>query len=368
MWGLGLPALFALNIHRDIAISRLTYTWAPVQWRTFHATLTTDGNIEAASVKNVKAEMDGAVQTVLAQEGQRVQQGQPLIEFSSTQAAFDITRKSAQCRSLEADIQKLRKRLDAQKKLSKRGGITRSSIEETVQSIEALKSQFATALKERAAAQKKLRELHVRAPVTGTVLNITAKGGTVVMTGDPLWTMTDESKFIFRTKVDNAHIRKISVGQSADLTLDGLQAETLNGVVKSIGPQGAVTIEIPNDKKLSLVNNAAGHATFHFDGIASALTVPLKAVEETADGESWLTVRTRRGWMSHRRVKLGQASDDWVQVVNGLDEGDSVGVLSTDITAAGADAIADGGDSDSIDASSRSKNRSSLDHSFTNKP
>jgi RND family efflux transporter MFP subunit len=357
LWCVGLPALLALNIHRDLGISKLAYNWVSVQRQNFHTTLSTAGTIEAASILNVKADIDGAVQTTLAQEGQSVHPGQVLIEFSPTEAALEWSRKNDQCRSLEASIHKFRKRL-----------IKRSSREETRQLIETLKSKLKTALADRLIAQRKLRDLRVRASVPGTVLKVTAKNGAVIMMGEPLLVMTDESKFIVRTKVDDASVRKISLGQIVDVTADAFPAETLKGQVKSIGALGAVVIDIVNPKRLAFTHNSTGRVTFHFEDIANAMAVPLRSVDKKENGQAWLMVQTKFGWVRPRRVTLGRTSDEFVQVVRGLEDGESVGVLSMDITDAGADATEAGGDSASMAASSRSKNLSNRDHSSTNKP
>ncbi len=368
LWGIALPGLIALNLMRDVSTSNLIYRWSPVKRETFHSTLTVKGTFEAATILNMKATQDGAVENIFVQEGQTVRAGQVLIEFSRTQALLETQQKNAQCKTIEAEIHKTRKRLETQKKLLRNGAISPSYIDETTRSIESLKEKFNAAEALRLSSQKKLEELRVRAPFAGTILSVTAQPAAVMMTGEPLLVIADNSKFIFRTKVDDKNIRKTALGQIVQITTDAGDSQPMKGTVKSIGAQGMVVIDIVDAKKNPLWRNNSGQAVFRFEDIPNVLAAPMQAVIKNENGQTFIVVRNKWGWVRQRRVTLGRTSEESVQVLKGLEDGESVGVLSIDMTEAGADATTAGGDSASMDSSSSSKNRSSRDHSLINNP
>jgi RND family efflux transporter MFP subunit len=366
LWGLALPGLIALNLMRDVSISKLTYRWSPVTRQTFHIALTVPGTFEADAALNIKAAYDGEISAVPVKTGDVVRFGQKLISFSSTAASLDLQSKTAKCKTIETNLRKARKRLETQKKLWKVAAISRSYINDTIRIIESLKDKWSVAEAERVATLKKWKALSVRSPLANaTVLAVSARPGAVVMSGEPLITLSDNTKLLLRVKIDAENVRKISLGQTALITS---QDGKTQGKVKAIGAQGMVSIEILDAQFTASHPNGAAQATLQLEDIPDAMAVPKQAVTNQDDHRGIVMVRTKRGWTRPRKVLLGRASDKYIQVLGGLEDGDWIGALSTDITAAGVDATDDGGESISIDSSSFSKKRSSRDQSLTNKP
>ena len=181
--------------------------------------------------------------------------------------------------------------------------------------------------------------------------------------------IADNSKFIFQTKLDDKNVLRLALGQSAQITSDTDDKQPMKGVdqIHRRARSGRHRYG-RRAKKFYCAATIPEEAAFRFEDIPNVLAAPTHAVIKNESGQTFIVVRNKWGWVRQRRVTLGRTSDEFVQVVKGLEDGESVGVLSIDMTEAGAEATEAGGDSASIDSNSRSKNRSSRDHSLTNKP
>jgi RND family efflux transporter MFP subunit len=368
LWCVGLPALLALNVHRDMMATQRDYRWLPVTHGHFYATQTVPGMIETSTQIDIKADRDGAVEKTTVAPGQEVRQGQTIIEFSRVKVRVDVDQKNQECAAYDADIRKYRKRLETQKKLLRRNAIDPSYLSQTRRLIEENKQKLETARQERKKILEQARGLSVRAPFNGTMLVINVKDGQVVMAGDTLARVADNAHLIFRGKVDDKTLRRVALGEVALVTADGDQKQATEAVVGTPDQPGMLRLEISGGKKTSLRPGTPAHALVRTDDTSDAIAAPLKAVLRDKDDETFIMVRNKWGWVRRRPVTLGPKSEELVQVLKGLELGDAVGLPSTDTTDAGAEFSSAGGDSTSMDTSSVSKNRSSRDHSLTNKP
>ena len=172
------------------------------------------------------------------------------------------------------------------------------------------------------------RTVTLRAPVTGIVLEKLVQEGQRVMAGEPLLRIADLSTIWVEGEVFERDLPYVRVGQPATVDLQALPGETREGPITYVYPTldpstrtARVRVELPNPR---LALKPGMYATLRFAAPAdTALTVPRSAVLVT--GERALAFLKRPdGAYEPRPVVVGRTSEDRLEILRGLEAGDSV--------------------------------------------
>ena len=176
---------------------------------------------------------------------------------------------------------------------------------------------------------KPSRALTLRSPVTGVVLEKPALQGMRFMPGETLFKITDLSTVWLTAEVFEQDLGLVHVGQNAQVTINAYPGKTFNGKVAFVSPTvnpqtrtAQIRIELPNP--IGLLKPAM-YASIELEaaGKTQALAIPASAVLNSGSRQTVL-VELAEGRFEPRPVKLGKQSGDYVQVVEGLAEGEKV--------------------------------------------
>jgi membrane fusion protein, copper/silver efflux system len=172
------------------------------------------------------------------------------------------------------------------------------------------------------------RTITLRAPVTGVVIDKVVTQGQRVMAGDPVLRIADLSKVWVEGDVFERDLPSVRVGQLASVDFQARPGEARSSRISFVYPTldrttrtARVRVELPNP---GLVLKPGMYATLRFTPTAdTALTVPRSAVLVT--GERALAFLKRSdGAYEPRPVVLGRTTEDRVEILRGLEAGDSV--------------------------------------------
>ena len=128
--------------------------------------------------------------------------------------------------------------------------------------------------------------------------------------------------------IDELDIPMVEPGQTVTVYADALSGVALSGVVEKIAPLGNTETSVTMydvyvqlrgevDSRLKSGMNVTGEILV--SNVQNALLIPAEALISTGDG--W-TVQLQDG--SYAAVELGVTTDNQVQIVAGLSEGDVV--------------------------------------------
>ncbi|HYE36920.1 efflux RND transporter periplasmic adaptor subunit [Methylocaldum sp.] len=271
--------------------------------RRFHAvTLKFDGYIEKLHVNAT---------------GQSVKKGQPLFELYSP----DLV--SAQNDYLIAR--------NSQSALNNANPRTQAEMENLVQSsLERLRYWGISETEIRRLEQQAevQRNLVIRSPVSGVVMEKMAVAGMRAMAGEALFKLADLSSIWIIAEVFEQELGLISAGQTVRVRLDAYPGRTFDGKVTFIYPTlnpetrtVRVRIELPNPQGLL---KPMMYAHVELAGTArQALAIPQSSVLEGGKRTQVLVDRGE-GRFEPRIVRLGTRGDEWVEVLEGLKAGENV--------------------------------------------
>lgn len=190
-----------------------------------------------------------------------------------------------------------------------------------------------------------IASMSVKAPRAGTVVHIANWRGEKRKIGDTVWNaerlleIPDLDAMRAEGEIDEAESGAVAAGQKVSLRLDAHPDLPLSGTIEKVrravqrrtadDPARVVRVDV----LLAATDPAKMRPGMRFTGsvetgrVASALVVPIAAVEPRAEGT---VVRLRRlGRIVERAVVLGPRSREKAQVLEGLSEGDRVVVGTT---------------------------------------
>ena len=284
-------------------------------------TVRASGRVELDESRNysVTAKFEGYIERLhVNTSGQPVGRGQPLFEVYSPELV------SAQ-REYAIAAQGVGK-------LSEAGGEAQSAMRQLAEaSLQRLKNWDISDEQIKALAQSgnSKRTLTFRSPVAGIVTEKKAVQGMRFMPGETLFQVADVSSLWILADVFEQDIAAVNVGQKAKIRINAFPGESFEGRVAYVYPTlkaetrtVPVRIELANPKG-RLKPAMFAEVEIPVAGATSVVTVPNSAVIDSGKRQV-VIVQLAEGRFEPRPVKLGARGGDFVQVLEGVKEGEQV--------------------------------------------
>ena len=289
-------------------------------------TTTVAGILSPIRTIGVNAQLGGALLSVRVEEGDLVREGQVLAEI-------DAREIRAQLRSAEANLELAKSTVERSERLFEGRVVTAAEFERD-------KAAHASAQASVDALRLRLAYAQVRAPTSGVITAKRAEAGDVVSAQARLFTVADVSILVALIQVSELDISGLSVGQSADVTVDAFGPAHFPGKIRRIFPAAdSVTRMVPVEVALSgpevrqLKPGYLARVTVQLGERPGILLAPVSSIVGTRDARAVYVIHD--GKAERRQVRIGQSTAESVEVLEGLTEGDSVVI-------AGADQLRDG--------------------------
>ena len=209
-------------------------------------------------------------------------------------------------------------------------------------------------------AENTMDNYTITAPISGTIIQKNVQAGETVG-GDSTTAATamciihDLSYLEMTLNVDELQILSMQVGQNVQIKADAIPDQTFNGVVTNVSSAGTTTsgtttypVTIRIDDYGQLLPGMNATAEIVVDSVQDALSIPNAAVIRgsyvlvTADSPSAanaVTDMTAPEGYVYVRVRTGISDDDYIQVLEGLEEGDTVAYDASSVSSSGYGAM-----------------------------
>ena len=273
--------------------------------------------LEAEKEAQVLARVTGVVKSLLAEEGDLVKKGDPLLLIENDEYRFRVEQATATTVNLR----------------SRYGRLEQMVAEElaTEEEIQASRSDLASAEAEEGLARLSLSYTTVTAPFSGSVTQRLVNVGHNVSNGDPLFVMADFDPLLAKVHVPSREFKRLQKDQTVQLVLDS-NGVRLDGRIKLISPvidpaSGTIkiTVEVP-DYPLGTRPGEFAQVQIVTEKRDNSTLVPRSAVL-TDKGESIVYVPVPSGedlTAERRIVEVGFTDDLNVQILSGLNPGDTI--------------------------------------------
>ncbi|MFG6441325.1 efflux RND transporter periplasmic adaptor subunit [Roseateles sp. LKC17W] len=308
------------------------------------------GVLQARTKVDVGAQVSGQIQTIHVQLGQQVKKGELLVSLDPELARSDVAQAEASLAQARAQLDASRVDADAARRELARqrrllaGQATAATEAERAETelakIEAaLRGQAATLARlEAELDNRKLRLSYTRitAPMDGTVVSLPVQAGQTVIAVQVtpvMLTLADLDTITVRTKVPEADIQAIKVGQVARFSTLSGEGKRYEGKLRVIQPVPEragnavfynVLFEVDNRDR-ALFSDMTVQVDIETGSAKQVPAMPIVALGERGkDGRFTVTVLDAAGKQAPRQVKVGLQDGAKVQVLDGLKTGDKV--------------------------------------------
>ena len=335
------------------------------------------GKIQPKTQIKISADVSAKIKKLGVVEGQWVEKGAFLVGLDRERYLAAVESAEATVRSAQANATLVRQNLDrAQKEFARSKELLARELEsqsefdakQTAHQVEEARHKSAIEQVEQARASLKqarddLSKTTIYAPMSGTVSELNKEEGEIALgsqfQADVILVVADLSEMEAQVNVDENDIVSIRAGQAAEIQADALLAQPLQGKVSEISSSANTTASGSTEQKtefeikIGITNppktlrpGMTASADIVTNTNPRALSVPLQSVAlRTVDqlvrkGEKRKDAEARfkpdrdgfvevvfiieSGKAVARQVKTGIQSDELIEVLDGLKEGEEV--------------------------------------------
>ena len=353
----------------DAAAGPVAVSQAAVELRRIARPVESVGSLFPFEEVTVSAEVEGRVDRVLVDVGDRVTPGQPLVQVSpvelrlaraqqqaaleQTQARLGFTaggeaggdpREAAEVKRAAADLKDAEQKYLRARSLFDEGLIARGTFDEAearylsaraahdvaLQGVRDLQAQLSARRAALELAGKKLKDAVIRAPFAGSVKERLVAPGQFLRVMTPVLTIVNTDPLRVRLKVPERVAGWISPGEPVSVTVEAFPGRVFQGKVSRLSP--SVDTQTRSLEVEALLDNAEGllkpgffaRAVVATNETVDALFVPFEAVRYVFGVYKVFTVEG--GVVREREVELGARDGPAIEILDGLQAGERVAV------------------------------------------
>lgn len=378
IWGVGLAA----GVRSSLRAPAASVTIAPATRGVFHDFVTLRAKVVPKEVVYLDALEGGQIEQILAQAGDVVAAGQPLVKFRNTQLELEVLDREGRlsesiiqlqayekqledarvanekaAAQIDYDVARLERDTRRMEVLIAQGYVPRQKFEDTrdalalnrrLQPLQISTNRTQDALRRRQlpqlqaelanlqssllVARSKLDALTLRAPVAGKLADMHLNIGEIRNRGQRLGQIVAASGFKIEARVDEYYLDRVSIGQTGQVQADG-RAWPLK--VTRVDPQVKdatflVELAFTGASPRNITTGQALEGRLTLGGDRQGLVLPAGAFLERTGGD-WVMVLDGSGKRADkRRIKVGRRSAEQVEVLSGLKPGERV--ITSDYT------------------------------------
>jgi multidrug efflux pump subunit AcrA (membrane-fusion protein) len=315
----------------------------------------------------ISAEVDGPVEKVAVDLGDRVTKGQLMVQISDEEQRYLVAQTEAQLwqalerlglkdengkvqdirqtpevRRAQADMNDADQRFRRVRELAQQGVGSQQALDEAEARAQAMQAAYDVALNqtrnlirevERARAmldlqRKKLRDTRILAPYTASVKERQVTAGQFVRANTPLLTLVQIDPIRLRAEVPERMAPWVKVGQVAEVLVEAFADRKFHGKIWRISPtvdQSKRTFLVEaliDNRSEALKPGSYARARVETDKVERIKLIPVRAVNYIFGSNKVYVVKA--GTVETRDVKLGDRYGDDVEITEGVQPGEMV--------------------------------------------
>lgn len=361
------------------------YDTASADRRTIEVSVSSSGVVEPLATVEVKSKASGEVLDVMVEVGDHVERDTLLVRIDPRTVRNDLAQREAELKAALSRREIARSQMRRAESLLAKGTFTQLDLEQAALDLANAEADVVAAQVSVENARIAVDDTDVRAPITGTVIQKPVERGQVISSptrdvagGSPLMQMADLSEVQIRALIDETDIGKIRPGMSAMVAVAAYPNQPFPGEVVKIEPQAVVDQNVTMFAVLVSIKNLDGlllpgmnaEVEVSIARSEDVVTLPVMALRTNRDirstaailgieeadlrarlkdaagpasaaggagrggggkdyrfgGDFWVIMDTESG-PEVRKVRTGITDLDRVEIVDGLQESESVRVL-----------------------------------------
>jgi membrane fusion protein, multidrug efflux system len=289
-----------------------------IKSESFPVTIEALGTAKANESISLTAQTTDTVQSVEFDDGDIVKQGQLLLTLNDNE-------EKARLSELDINLQEAIRQLNRISNLAKESAASEQLLDEQQAKVKALKAQMDV-------VRAQLNELELRAPFDGVLGVRQVSLGALLKPGDLVTTLDDIAIIKLDFSISESHLPTVAIGQRIKATSVAYPDELFEGKITSIASRvDPITRSIPiraniNNQNLKLRPGMLMQIVLQ-KTVLQTLVLPEQSLVPVEDKQFVFVVVD--GAVVRKQVTVGRRKPGFVQILSGLNEGDSVVVEGT---------------------------------------
>ena len=299
---------------------------------TVRAGVPVSGSLEPKVLISVGAPVAEQVVEMFVDEGQSVEEGQPMARFKD-----EVLRATANSARADVATQRMQVTIAVAEStraeaLLREGAVAPRDRDNALLGLNAARARLALAEAQAASADDRLATATLRAPAAGVVSRRYLQAGDRADFGKPVFDIVDTRVLQLSASVPVEHLSELRVGRAVSLTVSQSDSVRVTGRISRINPtadgatrQIRIYVDIPNAAR-RLVGGLFASGRVLTEEVANAVAVPRTALRYEGDARTPVVYVVARGVIARRPVGVGIADEDrgFVQITSGVQAGDTV--------------------------------------------
>lgn len=290
-------------------------------WESF---LTAVGSLEAVQGVVVTSELTGKVVRIAFEPGTMVKAGDLLVQQ-------DTSVESAQLRAAEAEVALAKINFERTKKLVANNTVSQSDFDNA-------DAQFKQAVAQADNIRAVIGKKTIRAPFSGRLGIRQVNLGQTLNEGDEIVSLQSLDPIYVNFLLPQQRLAQVHSGLTIRLTIDAFPAQVISGKITAINPQ--VDAATRNIRIQATVENPAEllrpgmyvNISVVFQDRIEVLAIPATSVLYAPYGDSVFVVEEKKNdanessglVLNQKFVRLGEKRGDYVSIISGLKQGETV--------------------------------------------
>jgi len=283
------------------------------------------GTLRSRKEVVITSEVSGRIVALDFNTGQRVKQGQRLVQLDDRQARADLAVAAAR-------LEDARRQLNRARQLRRSNSISQSQVDELLTAVDVAQAEYE-------AAKVRAENHRINAPFSGVVGLREFSPGAYIESGDPLTTLDADGEMELTFAVPERFIGQLKPGLPVSGITSSWPDEVFRGELAELDTR--VDPLSRTLKVRALIDNRDGRLRpGQFMSVRltlrqrQAMVVPEQAVLLQGN-ERYLFVVTEAGTAERRSVRLGSREPGVVEVLSGIDARDRVVITAQDRLSSG---------------------------------
>jgi len=315
---------------------------AQAQKRTIVSKVEATGFVQPIQVTEVKAELTGPgrILKIHVVNNQNVKAGELIVELDPILILPQKEEAESAYRSQTLALQKAKRDYERQVQLREKNYTTEKDFEDAKTAYEIAKLDLDVMRSRMDEANEAYKRTFIRAPHDGIVSDLNVTEGQVIVGagsvsgGTTIMKINDVSKMYVDTDVNEIDINRIHIDGKASIAFDSLPDVRFDGTITEISGT-AVNRNALRVFPVKIVFDVGGQRVY--PGISAAVSIPVTQVQDAvsviisavfSDGaKRFVVIQNAAGKLEKRPVLIGISDPSYVEVKDGLKEGDIVSLV-----------------------------------------
>ena len=292
------------------------------------------GTVEPYRVARLASPAEGPIFDIRVREGDKVGIGDELLSVGRKKGI------DAMITSLREELKKEENNLERVQQLFETGTVSAEALDQAKATCEKTRAELVQ-------AEEAAEDYRITAPWEGIVSKIFVKEGEYVGPREPLVEMYEPSSLVIQAGVPEKYAVGISTAAEVHIRLDAYPDRTIKGRIVRIYPyldtrMRTRSIEIALDDSTTILPGMFARLRLLNTGRKEAVVVPVEAVISTMNGD--IVYVEKDGRAVGQLVRTGIEESNRVQIINGIQVGDTVIVAGNEKLKDGMPVRPTGGD------------------------